>query len=134
MWQCKECQFTTNARANLSSHYKLKHAHGPNNPHPCLYFDCPCTFRTETALRSHLSRSHSNEETCHRHAGEILTFNCHICRKNDISTQRDYLRHIYKHLKNHETVSCIYKHCNFKSNIYGTFKSHKSRTHGSHKT
>lgn len=38
--------------------------------------------------------------------------NCHVCAVTDIPS-----------------VSCLFKGCLFKTNVYGTFKSHKSRKH-----
>ena len=40
--------------------------------------------------------------------------------------------HIRHHLKNNETVTCVFKGCEYKSNVYSTFNSHKSRKHSLH--
>lgn len=34
--------------------------------------------------------------------------------------------------KKHETVICVFQNCNFRTNIYGTFASHRSRKHTPH--
>lgn len=54
-----------------------------------------------------------------------------MCEKCDHPTEKSYFEHLNKHLKNHETISCIYDGCSFTTNIYGTFKSHRSRKHAS---
>lgn len=35
-------------------------------------------------------------------------------------------------IKKHETVICVFQNCNFRTNIYGTFASHRSRKHTPH--
>ena len=131
MWQCKDCTFSTAKRIALYKHYKLQHRHGPHNPQPCLHQDCPCTFRTSTALHTHLSRYHSTERLGPLDKRKLVTFKCHMCGKKDLSTEKTYFQHINQHLKNHETVECMFEGCDFKSNLYGTFRSHRSRKHAS---
>lgn len=133
MWKCKECQFSAQERQSLSTHYKLKHVHGLGNPQPCLYQECPCTFKNSSSFYSHLSRSHPLDLTtpsCSS-AGELATFRCLVCEKRDHHTEKSYFEHLNKHLKNHETILCIYEGCSFTTNVYGTFKSHRSRKHTS---
>ena len=47
-------------------------------------------------------------------------------------SERDYWTHINAHLKKNEVVTCMLVDCNFKTNILGSFKSHKSRKHRSY--
>lgn len=37
------------------------------------------------------------------------------------------MQHLGEHLKNHETVNCIFKSCSYKTNVYGSFRTHRSR-------
>ncbi len=51
---------------------------------------------------------------------------------SNIESEREYFSHIHNHLKSSETVSCMFEHCSFQTNVYGTFKSHKNRKHSSY--
>lgn len=124
MWLCKDCKITVQTRSQLLKHYRLMHGHfGRSNSFPCTHSNCPCRFKTWNPLHSHLSRSHTNTTAC------LATFNCHLCSCSNIVSEREYFCHIYKHLKNHETVRCMFENCSFHTNVYGTFKSHKNRKH-----
>ena len=129
MWRCKGCPATLSSRHKLLHHYKLKHPHfGRGSRFPCTYLLCPCTFKTWNALIVHQSKIHSTEAT---HKEEAI-FSCHLCAGSDLASERDYFAHIYTHLKRNETVICMFVGCDFKSNIYCTFKSHKNRKHCHH--
>lgn len=128
MWACKDCGTTASTRVHLLKHYRLAHGNfGRRHPYPCPYSDCPCVFKTWNALHSHLSRSHINQsvENCVTSA----TFNCQLCTSTYIGSAQEYFCHINNHLKNHETVNCMFQGCSFQTNIYGTFKSHRNRKH-----
>lgn len=129
MWTCKGCQESLGSRPDLLNHYKLKHPHfGRTLKFPCTYEHCPCTFKTWNALIVHQSKVHSTGITQKQNA----IFTCHICECNCLKSERDYFSHINSHLKRNETVTCMFLGCNFKTNIYCTFKSHKNRKHCSH--
>lgn len=57
------------------------------------------------------------------------TFTCHVCGFSEVASEKEYFAHINLHLKANETVPCMFKGCTFRTNIYGTFKSHKNRKH-----
>lgn len=63
---------------------------------------------------------------------EHTVFSCHICGCNALLTERDFCTHITTHLRRNENVLCLFLDCSFQSNIYGTFKSHKSCKHIPH--
>lgn len=129
MWRCKQCTEAVSTRYLLLKHYKLKHGHfGRGHSYPCTYSDCPCSFKTWSALKTHLSRYHVNVSS--EASTEVLTFTCVLCPGSVLSSSRDYFSHINNHLKNYETVTCMFQNCLFQSNIYTTFRSHKSRKHG----
>ncbi len=128
-WKCKLCNFTTSKRSDLLKHSRLIHGHfGRVHSIPCLYADCPCTLRTWGALRTHLSRHHSQATK----SGNILSFKCIVCRSCSFDNERQYFTHIGSHLKKFQTVPCVFEGCDFKTNIYATFHSHKSRKHNLH--
>lgn len=77
---------------------------------------------------THLSRSHSNA----LEHSEKFTFSCQLCGFSELGTEHDYFVHVNNHLKNNETVNCMFKGCENKTNVYSTFKSHKSRKHSLH--
>lgn len=82
------------------------------------------------ALRSHVSRYHAIQRSLKPE--ELVTFKCHVCEYNELATEEEYFGHICRHLKNHETVVFMFEGCAYKTNIYDTFKSHKSRKHNPH--
>ncbi|XP_041949691.1 uncharacterized protein LOC121709989 isoform X3 [Alosa sapidissima] len=125
-WICKICKFETPRKTDLLKHYRLRHGHGGEFL-PCLYWECCCSFKTWGSLRTHLSRNHSTRALVTR--SEILSFKCPCCSLNSISTERGYFEHISHHLKKQETVPCVFENCSFKTNIYGTYASHRSRKH-----
>lgn len=128
---CKMCKFETKTQIALLKHYRLYHGHG-GQPLPCLYQDCFCSFRTWGSLRSHLSRHHSKGTQERFRSAESISFTCPCCNAKTISTERELFEHLGRHLKKHETVICIFQNCNFSTNIYGTFASHRSRKHTPH--
>ena len=54
---------------------------------------------------------------------------CLLCDFEDAVSLKQYIAHLGKHLRNRETVTCPFNHCLFKSNIFSSFTSHKSRCH-----
>lgn len=130
MWKCKDCSAEVSRRSELLKHYRLKHSHFGRGHHiKCLYPQCPCLLKTWNSLLTHLSRNHSNTP---EHSDKFTTFSCQLCCCSELGTEREYFVHISRHLKNNETVTCMFKGCDYKSNIYSTFKSHKSRKHSLH--
>lgn len=128
MWKCKECGAEETTRYQLLRHYRLNHGHfGRRHPYPCTYSDCPCTFKTWNALRSHLCRSHFDQTS--QRSVDCTTFNCHHCSCSGIASLKDFLTHVNSHLKRHETICCMFDNCSFQTNIYGTYQSHKNRKH-----
>lgn len=73
---------------------------------------------------SHLSRCHQPSSKT-----ELTTFKCLLCNCNERSTLKDYFQHIAQHLKNSETVVCVFQGCLYKTNIYASFRTHRSRNH-----
>lgn len=129
-WQCKICGFRATTRGDLLQHYRLHHrTFEVGNSVPCLDYDCPCSFKTLSALRTHLSRYHAEDEA--NRPGVVLTFTCVICSAK-YPTEKEYFQHLGNHLRSHETVECVFVGCTFKTNIYGTFFTHKSRKHNPH--
>lgn len=125
-WQCKICKSVSTTKGSLLKHYRLQHStFGRGALQPCPHKNCPCTFKTQSGLRTHLSRYHSTGESS---SSSVAAFKCSIC-KACCSTEKDFFHHIGNHLKSHETVFCVFNGCDFKTNIYNTFLKHKSRKH-----
>lgn len=123
---CKVCQWTSSSKAGLLRHYRLQH--GPfTHTHtiPCPHYRCPCSFKTQGALHTHMTRSNLSEETLE--SGTVLSFNCKICNTPH-SSKKLYFQHLDQHLRSYETVECVFSACDFKTNVYGTLVSHKSYT------
>ncbi|XP_023198103.1 uncharacterized protein LOC111610076 [Xiphophorus maculatus] len=127
MWRCKDCKRVFSRRSELLKHYKLDHRHyGRGYSYPCSYLSCACRFKTWNALLSHLSRNHPVKQTVTK---DLTRFKCPICDFNQLSTERDFFQHIFQHLKNKETVTCVFQDCVYQTNIYENYKSHKYRKH-----
>lgn len=129
-WQCKLCSFVASAKGSLLKHYRLKHGtFGRGYSVPCLHLNCPCSFKTWSGLRTHLYRSHNLQGTDECEVVQSLA--CQICDSFYPNT-KDYFQHINFHLKRHETIECAFPGCDFKTNIYGTYATHRSRKHRSY--
>lgn len=131
MWHCKLCSAHFTTRTHLFKHCKLQHSHFSRiSPLPCLHDGCTCTFQTLCALSTHLSRYHSPQ---HRSSAgqsqELVAFSCSMCSFQQPFSESVVLRQIRSHLKKHETVRCPYIDCNYSTNVYSSFNSHKSRQH-----
>ncbi|XP_013884487.1 transcription factor IIIA isoform X2 [Austrofundulus limnaeus] len=127
MWRCKDCDSVFSRRSELLKHYKLNHKHyGQGHSYPCTYLSCACRFKTWNALLSHLSRNHPVQQTVTK---DLTRFKCPSCDCSQLFTERDFFQHIFQHLKNKETVTCVFQDCAYKTNIYENFKSHKYRKH-----
>lgn len=128
MWKCRQCAESVLTRYQLLKHYRLKHGHyGQRHSYPCTYYECPCSFKTWNALKTHLSRCHIDSSS---RSGEPVIFTCSLCPGSELISVKEYFSHVNNHLKCFETVTCIFQNCSFQTNIYGTFKSHKNRKHG----
>lgn len=86
-----------------------------------------CVFKTQGALRSHLSRNHRKGASVHHQSN--YTFKCECCDFQEICSERDFFKHLGNHLKIQESVPCPFLGCEFKTNTYSTFNSHKCRKH-----
>lgn len=128
-WCCKICKYATPRKTVLLKHYRLRHVHCGQFL-PCLYWECYCSFKTWASLKSHMTRSHSSYKTAK--VNDVLSFKCPCCSLSSITTEREYFEHIGRHLKKHETITCVFENCHFKTNIYGTFASHRTRKHTPH--
>lgn len=127
-WVCKICKFESEKRGALLKHYRLKHGHdGRSQSVPCLHTDCPCSFKTFNALRTHLSRQHAQMAT---QTGPLL-FSCLLWSSGYFDSEKQYFEHLGSHLRKFEFVACVFKNCNFSTNMYSTFTTHRHRRHHS---
>ncbi len=130
-WLCKRCSDHLPTRSDILKHYRLHHGtFSHSNLLPCIYLECPCSFKTWSGLHSHLSRCHVESQT--QRPEIVLSFTCLVCRTQGFPTEREYFAHVGHHLKSNETVECVFEGCDFQTNIYGTFTAHKHRKHTPH--
>jgi len=93
-------------RQILWFHTKTKHAiHAAVYPMPCLFSNCLHFASCDQRLKCD-------------HCGVLCL------------TVKSYLIHLRVHVRRNECVTCPVKHCNFCTNILGTFGSHMSKKHG----
>ena len=76
-----------------------------------------------------MTSAHKSEET--ESQQDVIAFKCKICDSKFPNT-KDYFHHINSHLNRLETIVCIFDGCEFKTTIYGTYATHRSRKHQSH--
>jgi len=82
------------------------------------------------ALSTHLSRYHiAQPSSCTEQSQGPVTFKCSLYTFQQPFSDSAVFSHLRKHLKNHETVMCSYKDCSYKTNVYLSFSSHKTREH-----
>lgn len=126
-WTCKFCTFVTPKRGQLLKHYRLKHGgFTRTSPIPCLYQQCVCTFKSFNALKVHLSRFHSQLAS---EKDYVQTFNCQVCEFKEPCTENEFFTHLRNHVKLMQKVQCPYLDCDFETNVYSTFNTHKKRNH-----
>lgn len=82
-----------------------------------------------TAFRTHLSRYHTQDEA--RKSEVILSLKCVLCL-SIYTSEKEYFKHLGNYLKSHKSTECVFIGCALKTNIYGTFFTHKSRKHNPH--
>lgn len=87
----------------------------------------PMRIQDMDCSRAHVYRGHPSQPT--QTASNSVTFKCELCECSELSTVKDFFLHIGRHLKNNETVSCVFHSCPFKTNIYNTFYTHKKIKH-----
>ena len=127
-WKCKYCPFSSEKRAQLFKHYRLKHgSYARTEPFPCLHQECLCTFRSLSALNTHLCRFHRRIEN---QQSVDFKFRCLSCDFLEPCSETEYFSHLRNvHLKVNHSVNCPYKDCNFRSSVYSTFNAHKCKEH-----
>lgn len=129
MWRCKLCEFSTAVKVRLMSHYRLLHGqYSTTCPLPCPYHNCMCHFKTYNSLKVHMSRVHDASAKSVREVGDRV-FKCPLCDFRQPFVERDMFLHLGRHLQQKQMVQCPFKDCSFTSNVYPTFRSHKSRVH-----
>lgn len=83
--------------------------------HNSVFFYCPCTFKTFSALHTHFPRRYGPFGVLT--SGKVLSFTCQNCVAGQFSTE-EFFVHLKSHLKIQETVECVFKHCDFKTNFF----------------
>ena len=115
MWRCKDCDYSCTRRSELLKHYRLDHQHYVrHHPYLCLYENCPFSCKTWNALKKHLSTNHFSQQSS---TEEISHLKCHVCGYSQLSTETDFFHHIGQHLKNNESVPCMYVDCSQNLNL-----------------
>ena len=127
-WLCKYCTYFSENRRRIIEHYRAVHGHfGRNCPLPCIYSDCHRVFRSQQSLKNHLTQHGVSQ---HETTGHLnFKINCQLYDFNESVNIKQHFSHLGKHFKSKETVTCPFNHCSFKSSVFSTFTSHKSRFH-----
>ena len=116
------CKLCGESCRHILQHYRLQHLHTKQSTIPCYFDHCKLNFNSAGALKAHVFRNHSSKSV----ASNIL-LKC-VCCHNSVVLEK-YFHHLYRHLKEKETVQCPYKECSFNSNNINSFKPHKARKH-----
>lgn len=124
---CRHCKFSHPDLKELLKHYRLHHWHHVDGLLQCVFIDCVCTFKTKSALKTHLSRSHLQSQPKRRK--DCATIKCDICEFNEVCDEKTFFNHLTGHLNDKISVTCPFINCTHKATIPGTFRSHRSRSH-----
>ena len=116
---CRHCKFSHLDLKELLKHYRLHHWHHVDRLLQCVFIDCVCTFKSKSALKTHLSRFHPQSKPKKTEA--CATVKCDICEFSEVCDETTYFKHLTGHLTDKITVSCPFMNCNFKGNIPETF-------------
>lgn len=112
----------------MLEHYRLHHGNVSSvSPLPCLYDDCVCTFQSVNALKIHLTWVYTQTFV---HSGNQMgceSFICPLCGLKQRFNDKTLFSHLRAHLKQHEMVDCPFKSCYYRTNVYSSFNTHKSR-------
>lgn len=127
MVKCKYCEFMCEKRGYLLKHYRLKHRkYGRTVPSPCLHQECVCTFNSINALKVHLAKIHQETQGAQQRDTAQVTFQCQSCDFSAPCTEAVFLTHLRSiHLKVNHRVQCTFNGCNFHTNVYSTFNTHR---------
>ena len=127
MWICKLCKFNASSQIFLYRHIKVIHSGGaPSILLPCLFTECPFTFRTLGRLRGHISTNHSGSSSQSNNAKACVK--CVKCNKQFYSQNAaSFLAHLRKHISQHELIECPFIQCVLTFRNASTFRSHVSR-------
>lgn len=96
----------------------------------CVHSTYVCVFKTQRALKSHMSRFSSKGQAIHQSI--FITLKCKVCDFLELCSEGDITKHLGNHLKVQETMQCPYLDCQFKTNSHSGFNSHRSRKHKRH--
>ncbi len=127
-WPCKLCSAVVPAKTDILKHYRLHHGtFGHSHAFPCIHIDCPCSFKNWSSFRCHLSRQHPAVDSLNSPQVTIF-FTCLLCQKSGFPSEKEFFEHIGHHLKNNETVKCVFAgFCNERG--AGTLRSKCSFIH-----
>ncbi|KAL2082779.1 hypothetical protein ACEWY4_022597 [Coilia grayii] len=127
--QCRYCKFSHSQQDILLKHYRLHHWQAGKGSFPCIHPDCVCIFTTTGALKTHLWRAHPKVDRPSSACTDHGSFRCELCDFSDICSLAQFLKHLGRHLQNHERVNCPFSNCDFSTTNNTTFRVHKSRKH-----
>lgn len=123
--QCHYYKFSHLQQDILLKHYRLHHWQAGKGSFPCIHPDCVCMFTTTGALKTHLWRAHPKIDRPTQTGTDHASFRCELCEFSDICSLTQFLKHLGRHLQNHERVHCPFSNCDFSSNNNTTFRAHK---------
>lgn len=127
-FKCKLCNLIFGKQIKVLEHYRLHHRNVSSvSPLPCPYDCCICTFQSLNALKIHLTRIHSQKVVQSRDQSAV--FLCPLCGCSQPFNDKNVLSHLRTHLKQHETLDCPFKNCHYRTNVYSSFNTHRSRCH-----
>lgn len=123
-FNCALCGFKAKT-AEEHVHHQNVHAGLFNFKFVCPFPLCHHSYSTFKSVSAHLSQ-HSTPR--HQLLGEADNFTCDYCEKN-VSTRRDYCKHLKKHLEVGLEVHCPLMPCDKAFTSSSAFSVHLSRYH-----
>lgn len=123
-WKCRVCRKIHGSQVHLLRHYRVEHRHGSKiSALPCMCPECPWTFYTFSAFKTHMCRYHVIDSNQVRH-----TFHLNVLC---VDLNNPFLNtHCIVTSVHLMSVVCPYKNCSYSTNVYSSFKTHKSSVKG----
>ncbi|KAG5268668.1 hypothetical protein AALO_G00215090, partial [Alosa alosa] len=122
-WHCKFCRFETHNSKAIVRHIHENHGRGRRG-FSCVYPGCLRVLRSSVEFASHLENHKKGNS-------EVAQIRCELCSYSEPTNFKEYFIHLKRHLRQRETVNCLFVGCTFKSRVLSTFTAHTSRYHQS---
>lgn len=109
MYPCRECDSILSPVNEYASHYEM-HSNVHNIQFPCCVDKCPNVFKSVPAFKSHIYRSHTQENFFSPDSRVIHNCTMESCcmKFTDIKL---LVKHLKQHISNGNAIQCSFYKC-----------------------